>query len=192
MLCRVGEVIGSRIIWIHLKCVHLLHVYGMYKGGTSDLRKREDSRSGSRGGGVFRKGGSGPPPSIIEIYISENNISRFSAISGGNFVCLFKFFRLPSLTCYQVITSSSNESTSSLSFNDFADCLGNFLVVQRSYTFYTSCAEQLLFFVKPPIYIPVHSNLTLYHSALFGEFCGILGIHISSQYASISLSLTNN
>ena len=28
----------------------------------------------------------------------------------------------------------------------------------RSYTFYT-CAEQLHFFVKPPTYIPVHSNL---------------------------------
>ena len=43
-----------------------------------------------------------PPLWIMKIYISENNISRFSALSGGNFVFLFKIFRLPSLTCYRI------------------------------------------------------------------------------------------
>ena len=27
MLCRVGEVMGSRIIWMHLECVHLSYMY---------------------------------------------------------------------------------------------------------------------------------------------------------------------
>ena len=96
--------------------------------------------------GVVPEGGiRNTPPWIIKIYISENNISRFSAWSGGNFVCLFKIFRLPSLTCYHIqLEWKYMYYDPSLPFNDFADCLGNFLVVHRSYTFYT-CAEQLLF-----------------------------------------------
>ena len=43
----------------------------------------------------------------------------------------------------------------SLPFNDFADCLGNFKVVHRSYTFYT----QTTFICKTRTYIPIHPNL---------------------------------
>ena len=134
-----------------------VYIYYMYMVCTrvepAIFEKREDSRRGSRGrGGGVPEGGI-RPPWIIKIYISENklhNISRFSALSGGNFVCLFKFFRLPSLTCYHIYLEwKYMYYDPSLPFNDFADCLGNFLVVHRSYTFFT-CAEQLLFSAPEP------------------------------------------
>ena len=107
MLCRVGEVTGSRIISMHLECVHLLHVYGMYKGGTSDLRKREDSRCGSRGGGGVPEEG-GPPSPLNYQNIHLRELQDFWRYQGVTLYAYLKFF---GSLCSPVITSSWNEST---------------------------------------------------------------------------------
>ena len=55
---------------------------------------RYNSRRGSRGGGGL------DTPGIFKIYISENQISRFFALSGLFCVCISKFFwslRLPAI-----------------------------------------------------------------------------------------------
>ena len=55
-------------------------------------------RRGSRG--VVGVGGlNPPPPGIFKIYISENNISRFSALTGVFFVCAFQNFPVR-FACY--------------------------------------------------------------------------------------------
>ena len=104
------EVMCSRIIWMHLECVHLLHVYGMYKGGTSDLRKREDSKRGSREGGCSGRGIRTPPPSLeLSKYTSQRTTFQdFRRYQGETLYAYLKFsgsLRSP------VITSNSNEST---------------------------------------------------------------------------------
>ena len=128
------------------------------------FEKREDSRRGSRGGGgVFvPEGGSGPPhpPWIIKIYISENNISRFSALSGVTLYVYLKFFgslRSP------VITSSSNEITCTMIRHYRSMILQIALKISWLcivHILSTPVQNNYYFFVKPPTYIPVHSNLS--------------------------------
>ena len=108
-----------------------------------------------RGGG----GPEHPPPWIIKIYISENNISRFSGVIRGNFVCLFQHFPAP--FAHSIITSNSNESTCTIIRQYRSTILQNALEISRLCIIHilsTPGAEQLHFFVKPPTYIPVHSN----------------------------------
>ena len=80
-------------------------------------------RRGSRGG----SGGLEPPPPwIFKIYISENNI--FSVVRGYFYMHIENIsgsLRSPIIISIYV--------SSALLFDDFADCLGNFKVVHRSY-----------------------------------------------------------
>ena len=96
VLCRVGEVMGSRIIWMHLELctsctlyMHLLHIYGVYKGGTSDLRKKGNYRRGSRG-----DRGSGSLE--LSKYTSQRTTFQdFRCYQGVTLYAYFKIFRPP-------------------------------------------------------------------------------------------------
>ena len=93
VLCRVGEVMGSRIIWMHLElCTSCTCIYYIYmvciRVEPAIFEKKGNYRRGSRGD-------RGPDLWNYQIYISENNISRFSVLSGGNSVCLFQNFPPP-------------------------------------------------------------------------------------------------
>ena len=97
-----------------LECVHLLHVYGMYKGGTSDLRKKGRIPGADlEGGGVFQKGGSGPPPPLeLSKYTSQRtSYTTFQGFWRYQGVTLYAYLKCFGSLCSPVITSTSNEST---------------------------------------------------------------------------------
>ena len=76
--------------------MHLLHVYGVYKGGTSDLRKKGGFKARIQRGGPDPP----PPPPAPSLELSKYTSQRttfqdFRLYQGGNFVCLFQNFPAP-------------------------------------------------------------------------------------------------
>ena len=123
------------------------------------FEKKEDSRRGPRGRGVFRKGGSGTPLELSKYTSQRTTFQDFRCYQGVTLYAYLKCFgslRLP------VITSSSNESTCSM-FRHYRS-----MILQIALEISWLCIVHLLstpvqnnyFFVKPPTYIPVHSNLS--------------------------------
>ena len=141
---------GSRIIWMHLECVHHVHasttcIWCVQGWNQRSAKKGGDSRRGSRGGC------SGIPFPGIRYTCQRITLKDFrryhgvtSKISGS--------LRSPVITSGMSTMIRHYRSTILQIALEFQGC------EHRSYTFYT-CAEQLHFFVKPPTYIPVHSNL---------------------------------
>ena len=155
VLCRVGEVIGSRIIWMHLElCTSCTCIYYIYmvciRVEPAIFEKRGNYRRGSRG-----DRGSGSLE--LSKYTSQRTTFQdFRCYQGVTLYANFKIFRPPPpFACYHIYLEwKYMYYDPSLPFNDFADCLGNFKVVHRSYTFYT----QTTFICKNPDLYILYSN----------------------------------
>ena len=146
VLCRVGEVMGSRIIWIHLEwstTVYISTCLWCVQGWNQRSSRKGRIPGADLEGLCSGRGGGGPehplPLNYQNIHLREQHFKIFGVIR-GNFVCLFQNFPAPFAHLLSHLTRMK------VPFNDFADCLGNFKVVHRSYTFFT-CAEQLHFFL---------------------------------------------
>ena len=125
--------------------------------------KREDSRRGSRGGGGGggAEGGTGPPPPLkLSKYTSQRTtFEDFRCYQGVTLYAYLKFFgslRSP------FITSSSNESTCTMNRHYRSTILQIALEISWLCIVHilSSPVQNNYFFVKPPSYIPVHSNLS--------------------------------
>ena len=78
----------------------------------------------------FRRGSRGDVWEFFKIYISENNISRFSALSGVFLYAHFRIFRLASLSCYYILLEWKYIYVTSLFFDDnFANSQCNICIV---------------------------------------------------------------
>ena len=102
-----------------------------------------------------------PLPGIIKIYISENNNSRFLALSRGNFVCLLQIFSAPFARLLSHLTRMKSTCTIIRHFRSTS--LQIALEISRLcivHILSTPVQSTTFFFVKPPTYIPVHPDLS--------------------------------
>ena len=132
--------------------MHLLHIYGVYKGGTSDLRKKGNYRRGSRG-----ERGSGSLE--LSKYTSQRTTFQdFRCYQGVTLYAYFKIFRPPRFA--RLLSHLTRMKV---------HVLWSVTTVQRfcrlPWKFQVLCIVHILsthklhLFIKTPTYIPIHPNL---------------------------------